>query len=436
MPTKKTKQKIKDILYKPDIDSDDDSNSSLTSLELEKITLFTQSLKKKRRINKQNKRKYSDSSYNLTSDELDTESELSVKSFNEKEKEDEKENEKGKKKEKGKKIEKEKGKESEEEKERKRKEKEKEKEKKKEILDSDFSLKNSYFYSNLSITDKSKICEYIKGIYLEKNIAEWGINDYQSSNMKLLNTIPSIRKGKINIKYIFDSIDTISKDYISKFKSSEDFFKIYSLLIKSFQIELLEEKPCLRECYFFPNTSNEFKVANLLRTCKKSIDIAIFALTNKRISASIEDSFRRGIKIRIIADDECAKFRGAEVYRLASIGIPTKTDNNARFHMHHKFAIIDNAVVITGSFNWTSQAVKYNQENILFLENTEIAKEYLTEYDKLWKMFITEITPDQAKKLIVEQEKFYENINIERQKRKDEKKKNEGKESKEEKEGK
>ncbi len=73
-----------------------------------------------------------------------------------------------------------------------------------------------------------------------------------------------------------------------------------------------------------------------------------------------------------------------------------KTDDAKQYHMHHKFAILDEAVVITGSFNWTTQAVKNNQENILFFENEKIAKSYTDEYNRLWKSFITIIKEDDA----------------------------------------
>jgi len=65
---------------------------------------------------------------------------------------------------------------------------------------------------------------------------------------------------------------------------------------------------------------------------------------------------KRG-QIRVISDDECSKFMGADVYHLGLVGIPCTTDNNQRVHMHNKFAIIDGVVLVTGSFNWTSQAV-------------------------------------------------------------------------------
>ena len=60
---------------------------------------------------------------------------------------------------------------------------------------------------------------------------------------------------------------------------------------------------------------------------------------------------------------------GADIFRLGALGIPCSMDNNARFHMHNKFAIIDMQFLVTGSFNWSSQAVTGNQENLIVVDN-------------------------------------------------------------------
>ena len=64
--------------------------------------------------------------------------------------------------------------------------------------------------------------------------------------------------------------------------------------------------------------------------------------------------------------------------------------------MHHKFAVIDHYVVITGSFNWTVQAAKNNQENIIFIENKYLATEFSNEFERLWNEFVTIIEVDEA----------------------------------------
>jgi len=73
--------------------------------------------------------------------------------------------------------------------------------------------------------------------------------------------------------------------------------------------------------------------------------------------------------------------------------------------MHHKFAVIDNVVVLTGSFNWTTQAVKFNQENVLFLENNGVAKLYTDNFNKMWNEFKTIIEEDEAIKKVQEERK-------------------------------
>ena len=159
--------------------------------------------------------------------------------------------------------------------------------------------------------------------------------------------------------------------------------------------EYFQPKPVICECHFFPNPANEEKVVSMLRTCKKTLDIAIFSLTLDSIAEAILEAFQRGIKVRMIADDECAKNKGSNVKLIASVGVPCKTDN-AIYHMHHKFAVLDESVVIMGSFNWTGQAVKYNQENIFFYEDKNIASQYAQEFERLWKSFTTVIDQKEA----------------------------------------
>jgi phosphatidylserine/phosphatidylglycerophosphate/cardiolipin synthase-like enzyme len=54
--------------------------------------------------------------------------------------------------------------------------------------------------------------------------------------------------------------------------------------------------------------------------------------------------------------------------------------------MHHKFAVIDRKVLITGSYNWSRSAETLNGENILIFQSAEpLAEEYRKEFEKLWR---------------------------------------------------
>ena len=99
------------------------------------------------------------------------------------------------------------------------------------------------------------------------------------------------------------------------------------------------------------------------------------------------------------------KQKGSDILDLAKSGICVRSDDNAQSHMHNKFAIIDSKYLINGSFNWTTQAVNYNQENILIIENKSLVNDYQKEFDKLWSQFsateihVSEDIPYRFKKL-------------------------------------
>lgn len=67
-------------------------------------------------------------------------------------------------------------------------------------------------------------------------------------------------------------------------------------------------------------------------------------------------------------------------------GLHVRTDHSS-YLMHHKFVVIDNCILLTGSFNWTRQAISGNQENLLALSNKRIVSLYRREFEKLWKNF-------------------------------------------------
>ena len=245
-----------------------------------------------------------------------------------------------------------------------------------EPFDTTFNLDNEYFYKELDSKEWDEITSFLQEYISQNKTSEDELKSF-------FNLHPSIRKG--NAEKLITKINSLD---IQNFSS-------YQALYKFALGEYFQPKPVICECHFFPNASNEEKVVSMLRTCKKTLDIAIFSLTLDSIAEAILEAYQRGIKVRMIADDECAKNKGSNVKLIASVGVPCKTDN-AIYHMHHKFAVLDGSVVIMGSFNWTGQAVKYNQENIFFYEDKNIASQYEQEFERLWNSFTTVIDQKEA----------------------------------------
>ena len=75
--------------------------------------------------------------------------------------------------------------------------------------------------------------------------------------------------------------------------------------------------------------------------------------------------FKDGVDVRIITDDETMGSQGCDIQNLANAGIPVRNDTNMQARMHHKFIVIDDELIMNGSFNWTVTAVKSNNENVV-----------------------------------------------------------------------
>jgi cardiolipin hydrolase len=139
----------------------------------------------------------------------------------------------------------------------------------------------------------------------------------------------------------------------------------------------------LHQVYFSPGTEILESISKLLKQAKHTLDLCVFTITDERLARDLVDCLDRGIEIRLITDDDKIYDRGSAIHDLKNAGIPVKIDHS-RYHMHHKFGVIDSRIVFTGSFNWTYTASSHNQENLLITSNYEIVKQYSEEYEKLW----------------------------------------------------
>ena len=255
-------------------------------------------------------------------------------------------------------------------------------------FDEKYDYNANYFYQELTKNELKEIKTFIEKFLSEKlTIKKDVINFFKN--------YPNIIKGNVQ------KVQQILNKASEKFQN----FSSYKVLNDFFLEEYYTPKPSICECHFFPEGSNERKVVNMIRTCKKSLDIAIYTFTLDSLVKAVIEVHKRGIPVRIICDNEMEKHSTSKIKKLAAEGIVIKTDNS-RYYMHHKFAIIDNSVVVTGSFNWSSQAVNHNQENILFYENKTIAQQYTDEYNKLWDNFTTVINREEAKKFVEEKERI------------------------------
>lgn len=136
--------------------------------------------------------------------------------------------------------------------------------------------------------------------------------------------------------------------------------------------------------YFSPGEDCLHRIRRLISEAQHSLDICIFTVTDNRIVEKLLEAHQRGIKIRIISDDDKSEDLGSDMEQLERAGLNCLFDASPA-HMHHKFAIADGHTLLNGSFNWTRSATTANSENILVTNNPKLVNKYTEAFQKLWQ---------------------------------------------------
>ena len=127
-------------------------------------------------------------------------------------------------------------------------------------------------------------------------------------------------------------------------------------------------------------------LASAIDTANDTLDIAAFELNSDPIKAAIARAADRGVRVRIVADDEHGLHdrRHQHLHELAQLGIEIQDDSRSAL-MHNKFAIIDNDAVWTGSWNYTVNGTYRNNNNILVLDSAAAVYAFQAEFDEMFE---------------------------------------------------
>jgi len=142
-------------------------------------------------------------------------------------------------------------------------------------------------------------------------------------------------------------------------------------------------KPPRTAVRFSPGTDCRSLILHEIQSCSSALDICVFTISDDILADAILQAHRRGIRVRILTDQDKSLDKGSDVLDLRERGVEVLLDTS-RWHMHHKFAIFDKRRLLNGSFNWTLSATQRNQENILVTDNPDVVAPYLKEFEKLW----------------------------------------------------
>ncbi|WP_027419413.1 phospholipase D-like domain-containing protein [Crocinitomix catalasitica] len=153
------------------------------------------------------------------------------------------------------------------------------------------------------------------------------------------------------------------------------------VLLSTHKIEVQQEK-----VLFSPGEECLDAITKYILEAKQIIRICLFTISDNRISDALIEKHKAGLDIRIISDNDKVFDKGSDIDHLIASGVKIVLDKTSN-HMHHKFALFDNEITLTGSYNWTRSAEKYNHENILITDSKRVMHEYTKQFNYLWSQF-------------------------------------------------
>lgn len=128
------------------------------------------------------------------------------------------------------------------------------------------------------------------------------------------------------------------------------------------------------------------RLIELLEMATSSLDVCMYFITSQELSETIVRVHRKGVSVRIIADAAMADGSGTQIPIFRKHGVPVRMKKTS-FLMHHKFLVINKAILISGSCNWTSQAFAGNWDNIIVTSAPALVVPFSQHFSQLWEEF-------------------------------------------------
>ena len=147
-------------------------------------------------------------------------------------------------------------------------------------------------------------------------------------------------------------------------------------------------------------------IESQLAGVRRRLDLVLFVFSAQNLADALAAAQQRGVAIRVLADPGFAARPFSEVLDLLAV---SQSDQRCRLEagnapwrrsldagvgtprlaggdkLHHKFAVLDERSVISGSFNWSPSAAFSNDETLLRIDSPQLAAHFRAETDRLWQ---------------------------------------------------
>lgn len=140
----------------------------------------------------------------------------------------------------------------------------------------------------------------------------------------------------------------------------------------------------LIENAFSPDGGAADRILDVLKTARSSVHVMAFSFTRTDFADALLERAQAGVTVQAVFERRQVSAGGDAVFNLfTAAGIPARLDGN-RYNLHTKAMVVDDEIVVFGSFNFSRNADEQNNENVLIVHSPELAAAFEAEFQKVW----------------------------------------------------
>lgn len=140
------------------------------------------------------------------------------------------------------------------------------------------------------------------------------------------------------------------------------------------------------KAFFSPGEECLDAIVGAFERARRTVDVCVYTITDDRITRAMLGAHNRGVKLRVVSDGDKAGDQGSDIEGMKRAGVSVRVDRSEA-HMHHKFALFDEEILLTGSYNWTRGAANFNAENVLVTYDRGLIGSFGEEFERLWARY-------------------------------------------------
>lgn len=138
------------------------------------------------------------------------------------------------------------------------------------------------------------------------------------------------------------------------------------------------------ENYFSPSGGAETAILAHLKAAQSSIRVTAFTFTDSKMADVLKAKHKAQIPVQLVFETRNNNGVGSQFDALKKAKLDILPDGNC-YVLHSKLIIIDDRIVVMGSYNFTANASSSNDENLLIINDPALARAYVDEFNRIYQ---------------------------------------------------